>query len=69
MVILVLRFVFYDSLRRKADTFSGVVFWFTISFFLQMLVNDAIGWFGFIGGLIISAGAAVIAGSLVKLLW
>jgi hypothetical protein len=68
MVILVLRFVFRDSLKRKAETFSGVAFWFTISFFLQMLANANIGWLGFIGGFIISIGVTITARSLFKLL-
>jgi len=68
MVILVLRFVFRDSLRRKAETFSGVAFWFTISFFLQLLINEAIGWLGFIGGFVVSLGVAISAGSILRLL-
>jgi len=68
LVILVLRFVFRDSLKRKAETFSGVAFWFTISFFLQMLANANIGWLGFIGEFIISIGVTITARSLFKLL-
>ncbi|MGB9960080.1 MAG: hypothetical protein ACPLKQ_06140 [Candidatus Bathyarchaeales archaeon] len=67
-VILVLRFVFHDSLKRKAETFSGIAFWFAISFFLQMLANASIGWRGFIGGFIISIGVTIVARSLFTLL-
>lgn len=68
IIILVLRFVFHDSMRRKAETVSGIGFLFAISLFLQMLVNETIGWLGFLGGIIISAGVAVVISSLVKLL-
>ncbi|MCS7115404.1 MAG: hypothetical protein RMJ15_04790 [Nitrososphaerota archaeon] len=67
IIILVLRFVFHDSLKRKAETFSGIVFWFIAGFFLQMLSSEALSWFGFIAGLIIACGAAMTASSVVKL--
>lgn len=68
IIILILRFVFRDSLKRKAETFSGIVFWFIAGFFLHMLIGEALSWFGFIAGLIIACGAAVTASSIVKLL-
>lgn len=68
-VILVVRFLLHEPLNRKADTFSSVGFWLTISIFLGMLTDGAVGWFGFIGGLIISVGVAISAGSILKLLW
>jgi len=64
--ILVLRFAFHDSINKKAETVSGIAFWFSISFFLHMLVNG-LSFFGFIGGLIISGGLAILARSVVKL--
>ena len=67
IVILVLRFIFHDSLDKKSGTISNIAFWFSAGFFLSMLANKAIGWFGFLAGLIISIGLAIIASSLVKL--
>ncbi len=67
-VILVLRFVSHDSFKRMAETFSSIVFWFTISFVLQMLANATIGWLGLIGGFIISIGVTITARSLFILL-
>jgi hypothetical protein len=64
--ILALRFVFYDSVNKKAETVSGIAFWFSISYFLNMLVNG-LSFFGFIGGLVISGGLAIVASSVVKL--
>jgi len=66
IIILVLRFVFHESTNRKADTVSGIAFWFSTSFFLHMLTNG-LSFFGFIGGIIISAGLALLTSSVVKL--
>jgi hypothetical protein len=66
IAILVLRFVFRESTNRKAETVSGIAFWFSISFFLHMLVNE-LSFFGFIGGIISSAGLALLTSSFVKL--
>lgn len=67
-VILAVRFILHEPPNKKADTLSGVGFWLTISIFLRMLTDGAIGWFGFVGGLVISIGVAVSAGSILKLL-
>jgi hypothetical protein len=67
IVILVLRFIFHDSLDKKSGTVSNVAFWFSTSFFLNMLANEPTRWFGFLAGLIISIGLAIIASSVVKL--
>jgi len=67
IVILILRFIFHDSLDKKSGTISNIAFWFITSFFLNMLVNEPTHWFGFLAGLIISIGLAIIASSLVKL--
>lgn len=67
IAVLVLRFIFHDSVNRKSGTISNIAFWFSTGFFLNMLVNKSISWFGFLAGLIISIGLAVIASSVVKL--
>jgi len=67
IVILVLRFIFHDSLDKKSGTISNIAFWFSTGFFLNMLANESTGWFGFLAGLIISIGLAIIASSVVKL--
>jgi small-conductance mechanosensitive channel len=66
IAILVLRFAFHDSINKKAETVSGIAFWFSISFFLHMLING-LAFFGFFGGIIISGGLALLTGSVVKL--
>jgi hypothetical protein len=64
--ILALRFAFHDSINKKAETVSGITFWFSISYFLNMLVNG-LSFFGFISGLVISGGLAIVTSSVVKL--
>ncbi|MBS7648085.1 hypothetical protein KEJ17_00340 [Candidatus Bathyarchaeota archaeon] len=68
IIILILRFIFGSSLNKKAETLSGAGFWLTMSLFLQMLINENIGWFGLIGGLVTSIGIAITLSSLLKLL-
>jgi hypothetical protein len=67
IAVLVLRFIFHDSVNRKSGTISNIAFWFSTGFFLNMLANKSTGWFGFFAGLIISIGLAIIASSVVKL--
>jgi len=68
IAILAVRFVLHESLNRKADTLSGMAFWFSAGSFLYMLANKTLGWFGFIGGLIVSIGLLIVTSSMVKLL-
>jgi hypothetical protein len=68
IVILVLRFAFHDRLERKADAVSSMAFWFSASYFLNLLTNGSISWFSLFAGVIISGGLAIVASSLVKLL-
>jgi len=67
VIILGLRFVFHESLNKKADTVSGIAFWFSAGYFSNMLANEAMGWFGFLAGLIICFGLAIVISSVVKL--
>ena len=66
IAILFLRFAFHEPINKKAETVSGIAFWFSISFFLHMLTGG-LPFFGFIGGIIISAGLALLTSSFVKL--
>jgi hypothetical protein len=68
IAILVMRFAFHESINRKADTVSGIAFWFSISLFLSMLAREpSIPMFGFLGGIIISGGLALLTSSFVKM--
>jgi len=67
IVILALRFFLHEPLNKKADSVSGVIFWFSIGYFLNLLANESIGWFSFLAGFIVSVGLSIIVSSLVKL--
>jgi predicted Kef-type K+ transport protein len=67
IVILALRFVFRDSVERKAETVSGVVFWLGVAVFLGLLANGSLGWFSFIAGFVVSVGLSVVARNIVRL--
>ena len=67
IAILVLRFLLRDSPGRKAETFSGVVFWFAVGYFLNMLASGSLTWFSFLGGLIVSVGLSIVTSSVFRL--
>jgi hypothetical protein len=69
IVVLVLRFTFHEPIDRKADTVSSIAFWLAAGYFASLLIaSPPIGWFGFVAGIIISGGLAIVASSIVKLL-
>ena len=69
IMILGLRFVLRDTLSRKAETLSGIIFWLGAGFLLNMLLVKNIDWFAFLGGLIIFVGLSLVVRSLVVLLF
>jgi len=69
IVILVLRFVFRESLNRIAGTFSGVVFWLGVGFVSNLLAAGTVKWFGFLGLVIVLVGLSLVVRSLLILLF
>ena len=69
IVILVLRFLFRDSLDKMAGTFSGMVFWLGVGFASNMLAAGNIGWFVFLGWFIVVIGLSLVVRSLLVLLF
>lgn len=67
IVVLALRFMLHESLDKVGAAISGMVFWFGISFFFSMLASETIRWFGFLAGLIIFVGLAIIVRGVVGL--
>jgi hypothetical protein len=67
VVILALRCIYQESLNRKSGTISSMAFWLSTSLFLNLFANEATGWFGFLAGLVISAGLAIVISSAAKL--
>lgn len=68
IVTLGLRIFFRDSLERKIETASGILFLVALSLFLSMLANGTIGWLGFLGGLLVCIGLSIVASSGIRLL-
>jgi len=69
IVILVLRFFFREPLSRMAGTFSGIVFWLGVGFISSLLADGEIGWFGFLGWVIVFIGLSLVVRSLLVLLF
>jgi hypothetical protein len=68
VAILVLRFVFHDSVNRKAGTASGVVFWLGLALLANLLIAGTVGWFGFLAGLVMIVGLMTILSAVVRFL-
>jgi len=69
IVILVFRFLFREPLDRIAGTFSGIVFWLGVGFISSLLADGEIGWFGFLGWVIVFIGLSLVVRSLLVLLF
>ncbi|MEW6506097.1 MAG: hypothetical protein AB1457_19265, partial [Chloroflexota bacterium] len=67
VIIFTLRVYYRDLVSKIADDAAGFTFWFSAGYFLYLLLNESTSWLGFIAGLIISGGLALIVSSIVKL--
>ena len=65
VVVLVARFAIRDSIGRKAETLSGIVFWFGAAAALNSLIFASLDWFVFLGWLIVLIGLAIVIRSAV----
>lgn len=68
IAILVLRFLFRDSVDRMAGTLSGMVFWLGVGFASNMLAAGDVGWFVFLGWFIVVVGLSLVVRSLLVLI-
>jgi len=59
VAILGARFVLRESVRRKARTFSNLIFWFGAAAALWLLMAGSIDWFMFLGWLVVLIGIAI----------
>lgn len=66
--ILILRFIVHETIDKKGETVAGIAFWFSAAYFLSLLINQYIGWFALVAGLILSGGMAIIVSNIIKLL-
>ena len=67
--ILVSKFFLRDTVHKKAETFSGIIFWFGAAYLTSLLVAESISWFAFWAGIVTLVGISIIARSLVVLLY
>lgn len=63
-LILTLRFFRGSSLKKKAETASGMVFWFGAAILTGILSAESISWFTFVAGLIILVGLSIVISAL-----
>ena len=68
ILILGLTFARGSSIHRKAETFSGVVFWLGAGYVLGLLSQGVLLWLSFIASLVILIGVSIVARSLVVML-
>lgn len=69
IVVLVLRIFLREPLNRVAGTFSGIVFWLGAGFVSNLLADEAVEWFGFLGWIIVFIGLSLVVRSVLMLLF
>lgn len=67
VVVLALLFAKKSSVRRKARTFSDIIFWLGAGYVFGILSNGTLAWSPFLGALIVLAGASIVARSTILL--
>lgn len=63
-IILVARYIVHDSIRRKADTFSGVIFWAGIALLADQLSRQNLEFQAVYSYLIIIAGVSILSSGI-----
>jgi len=66
--ILGLRFMMGSSVRGKADTFAGVIFWLGLGYAFGLLSRGTLSWISFLGVFVVLVGVSIVVQSLVLLL-
>ncbi|MDI9608775.1 MAG: hypothetical protein QFX34_00670 [Candidatus Verstraetearchaeota archaeon] len=67
-LILVARYIIRDSVRRKADTFSGVVFWAGVALLADQLFRQNLEFQAVYSYFIIIAGVSILSSGIGLLL-
>ena len=65
--ILALKFAKRALIQAKAETASGIVFWFGLGYILGLLEQAGLSWASFLAYLIILVGASIIMRSVILL--
>ncbi|MBC7127169.1 MAG: hypothetical protein ABC585_01925 [Candidatus Methanosuratincola petrocarbonis] len=67
-LILVARYIIRDSVRRRADTFSGIIFWAGIAFLADQLFRQNLEFQAVYSYFIIIAGVSILSSGIGLLL-
>jgi hypothetical protein len=66
-VVLALLFTKKSSVRRKARTFSDIIFWLGAGYVFSILSNGMLAWMPFLGALIVLVGISIVIRSTILL--
>ncbi len=67
VIVLGARFLVRDTAGRKADSFTGITFWFGAAWGFYSLAAGSLDWFVFLGWVVILAGISITLRSAVAL--
>jgi hypothetical protein len=65
---LLFRFVMNESIGKKASSASGVVFWGGLTWIINLLSAELIGWPAFLGWFVVVAGTSIVVQSALTIL-
>ena len=65
VIVLAARFIVGDSANRKAETLTGIIFWFGAAFALNSLAAGSLHWFDFLGWIVVLIGISITLRSAV----
>ena len=66
--ILGARFLLKESVNRKAETISSILFWFGAAWIINLLLTIDIAWYTFLGYLIALIGVSIVTRSIIILI-
>lgn len=69
IAILVSKFFLRETVHKKAETFSGIIFWLSAAYVISLLLAESIGWFAFWAWILILVGITLVVRSLIVLLY
>jgi len=67
IIVLVARFLIKDTAGRKADSLTGIIFWFGVAYGFNSLAAGSLDWFIFLGWIVVLIGISITVRSIVSL--
>ncbi len=65
VIVLAARFLIRDTAGRKAESFTGITFWFGAAWGFSSLAAGSLDWFIFLGWIVVLAGISITVRSAV----